>query len=114
MNTSVSATSIGDSIRLGIQATQIGNSLYENSNPRPVYLTMTREQGQNVFAEIIDITTINELRGVTGFPNQYELKTDQGSFMLDGFLTEELIGSLGLLFVTQDLGDLLDEYKPNN
>lgn len=112
MKTSVTATSNSEGIEISFNAIRVGAALYETSNPRAIVLNVTRDGGQFIFADLVDIMTANELQDDIGFAPPYELIMNEGKFTIDGFLVEELTAALGLLFVVEDLGDILNEYRP--
>lgn len=105
-------TLTSDRIAMTINAVRFGSCLYQTATDAVVNISVSQADALDMFSELLTVSDKRALQGVHPFPERFDIRTNMGPLTLDAHLSEEFLAALTEVVVQHDLGDLLEQYKP--
>lgn len=98
---------------ISVRALMFGKRIVPSNRGKIVNLTMTGDQARTLFNRLTRFTEDRANRGIDPFPDEYSIYTSSGIFTVDSDFLDDICGSLLMIMIENELGPLLEMYKPD-
>lgn len=98
---------------LSMRVFKAGNSLMLSPNGEMFSFGLYYDEAKDMLAALMDTSFQRIERNMHPFPTHSELHLDRGIFQIDSEIASELVAALVDFVAENEIGSLLDQYKPN-